>query len=176
MAELETRLSLGELSLDALIEIKSGLSEISGLMGKLFRLQTDYQQRGPIYVPVGGQAASNSSGSTFAIDLGGPAALRRWELRQLVVGGVLFSSTVAGTALLIQSSSIAGANEPPLPNVEDQAAALPKIAFYSSGQVLVRHPNHLFVVVLNPTASTTYTVGGEALDAPDVALPGMYSE
>ncbi len=176
MAELETRLSLGELSLDALVEIKSGIGRLSDLTAKLIDLQTNYQQRGPIYVPVGGQAASNSTGSTFAIDLGGPAALRRWELRQLAVGGVLYSSTVAGTALLIQSPSVAGIFEPPLANVEDQAAALPKIAFYSSGQILVRHPNHLFIVILNPTASTTYTAGGEALDAPDIALAGYYGE
>lgn len=176
MAELETRISIGEASLDALVKIESGLSNVSDLLGKLLALQSDYQQRGPVYVPVGGQAAANSSGNTFAIDLGGPAALRRWELRQLVVGGVLFSSTVAGTALLIQSPSIAGAFEPALPNVEDQAAAMPKIAFYSSGQILVRHPNHLFVVILNPTASATYTVGGEALDAPDIALAGFYGE
>lgn len=174
MADL--KLSIGEASVELLASIDAKLDAHTKLLERVLQDQREYQRRGPVYVPIGGAGTSTSSGSTLAIDLGGPAALRRWELRQIIIGGVLFSSSVAGSAELVQSPSLAGVNEPALANVEDQAAALPKIAFYSSGQVLVRHPNHLFVVILSPSVSTTYTVGGEALDVPDIALSGTYTE
>lgn len=169
-------MTIGELSVELLAQIKTSLDDNKDVLEKLLRIQDDYQPRGPIYTPIGGQGTSDSVSSPLVIDLGGPAQLRRWELRQLIVGGVLFSSVVAGTALLVQSPSAVNAKEPSLPSVEDQATSLPSKAFYSSGQVIVRAPNHLYVVIMNPTASTAYTVGGEALSSPDVALRSVNVE
>ena len=150
-------------------EIRAGREDQKTILSKLLALEQRYQQEGPIYVPIGGNATSTATGATFAIDLGGPSYGRRWELRQLIIGGNYYSSLVGGSAEVVQTPSLAlvGTTEPSLSSLEDRAPSLPAISFYSAGQIIVRHPNRLFVVVVSPTVSTNYTVGGEAIETPD---------
>lgn len=170
---IDVQLSAGELTLEALAKLTTATGEVRDEIKKLIKAEYEYQQRGPLFIPIGGSATSPATGN-FAIDLGGPAPQRRWELRALIVGGLLFSSTVAGTGVLYQNATNQGSNEPSLSNVEDQTATLPKVAFYSSGQVVVRFPNRLYVFIGGtPTATTVYTVGGSVLDSPDI--PGKFS-
>ena len=75
-----------------------------------------------------------------------------------------------GTMLIVVSPS-AGQLTPALPDIVDQANSLPIVATYGTRQVVVKHPNHLFAIVLTPSTSTTYAVGGEATDFPDKLLP-----
>ena len=90
-------------------------------------------------------------------------------MRRLTIGGVLWTSTVAGSALVVVGPS--QTVTPPLPDVNDSVAALPNNGFYSTGQLLVRHPDHLRIVILNPTASTQYSVGGTVTEMPDKREP-----
>jgi hypothetical protein len=87
-------------------------------------------------------------------------------LRRLVVGGSLYSDSVDGTAIVVVSSNHPSST-PPLADVVDQAATLPLPATYSTGQIVIRHPNRLWVVFLSPSESTNYAVGGAVTDMPD---------
>ena len=87
-------------------------------------------------------------------------------MRRLAVGGVDWGSTVAGSAEVYVSSS-SPINARSITELVDQSTALPNNAYYSSGQVVLRNPQHLFVLLVSPTASTTYAAGGGGFDVPD---------
>lgn len=170
MAELDfdAEARVGDVHLEALFALGAEVQGLRGDLAKLLKLEREYEQLGPVFVQLQGGATSDSASDPLIIDLGGPSYGRIWEVRQLVIGGLLWSSTVAGGALAIVSPSTPPSLQVPgLANIQDHAASLPSVAFYGAGQFRVRNPNHIFMVVLSPTATTPYTVGGDAFDLPD---------
>ena len=151
-----------ELAVDA-------ISKQTASLDRLIAFQAAYQQDGPIQLRLRGTGTSNSAGDSFTIDLGGPATMRLWEIRGVVVGGLTWSSTVSGTAELYIGSNVSTAR--PLSEIVDQASgstpSLPSVATYSSGQVVLRNPEHLYLVIVSPTASTQYLAGARGFDVPD---------
>ena len=157
-------LELGGFTLKALFDIGATLDGIHAQLRKTHDLEEAYQFGG-IQVKLQGVASSDSGSHTIEIGLGGPTYGRLWQVRVLVVGGPLWTQTVAGTALVVVSS--ARNLTPALTDIVDEAGSLPSVSQYSTGQIIVRHPNHLRVVILTPTGSTQYAVGGWATDLPD---------
>ena len=166
-AEVDAEVDLGPLVFELMGGIKASLDTLNKTMRDIRDIEKAYQE-GPLELPIRKVATSPSSGN-FTIGLGGPAYGRKWEVKRVAVGGVQWSSSVNGTALLVVGTSPEGpwALTPPLSDIVDEAASLPSNAFYSTGQIVVRHPNHLFLVILSPTASTQYAAGGQATDLPD---------
>lgn len=163
-AGLAGGIELGEVSVGALIGVRASVDGLAKEMERLRRAQDEYQW-GAVEVALRGASNSDAAGDSLVIDVGGPAYGRLWQIRRLAIGGALWTSVVAGTALVVISPNRSAS--PPLSDVADQANSLPLPAFYSTGQLIVRHPNRLSVVILTPTASTTYAVGGAATDLPD---------
>jgi hypothetical protein len=163
-AGLDGDLELGEFSLKALAGVQASFDGVLQHLKKIQKNEEAYQF-GAVEVALRGSATSDSGSDTLVIDMGGPANQRLWQIRRLTVGGALWTSTVAGSALVVVSTTTS--LTPALPDIADQAATLPNVATYSTGQIIVRNPNRLFVVFLTPTASTQYAVGGSATDLPD---------
>ncbi len=161
-------IELGEFSLGAVVGLKASMDGLAQRISRLLRYEEAYQF-GAVEVALRGAAQSDAAGDSLVIDLGGPAYERLWQVRRVTIGGVSWSSTVAGQALVVVSAN--RASNPPISDVADQAATLPNVGYYSTGQLIVRHPNHLYIVVLTPTASTNYGVGGAATDLPDSRHP-----
>ena len=157
-------LELGGFTLKALFDIGATLDGIHAQLRKTHDLEEAYQFGG-IQVRLQGVATSDSNSDTIEIGLGGPTYGRLWQLRSLVVGGPLWTTTVAGTALVTVNS--ARSLTPAITDIVDEAGSLPTLSQYSTGQVIVRHPNHIRVIILTPTASQQYAVGGWATDLPD---------
>lgn len=159
---------LGPLSLKALADIELGINSLSQLMRNIRKVEEAYEF-GAREVALRGGATADSNGDAFYIGLGGPAYGRIWQVRRLTIGGALWTTSVEGSALVTVAP--AATNDPPLTDVADEVASLPSNGFYSTGQLIIRHPNHLRVVILSPTASTSYSVGGAATDMPDKREP-----
>lgn len=178
-AAIGAGLSIGEASVGALIDLKLSVDGLCDHISKLRQFYLDkekeYEFRGPTQLQIIGNGTSDAAGDNFTIDLGGPAFGRRWELRQLVVGGATWSTVVAGTAELYTGSSV-GAASRSLASLSDRAAALPSNAFYGGGQVTLRHPERLFVVIVSPTAATQYTCNGAGFDMPDAPALRTFGE
>ncbi len=166
-ADISAGLSLGELHLRALAGIQASLDDMSERMARAHAAEVDYQLHGPVQVSMRRAQVSDAAGDTLLLDLGGPSWGRLWEVRRIVVGGATWSSVVGGTAQILTSSTADAT--PALTDVVDDAAALPSRAFYSSGQVVLRNPQRLVIVVLAPTATTTYAAGAAGFDVPDEA-------
>jgi hypothetical protein len=162
--DVDAGVNLGPLHIHGMAELDAGVNSIVEQLKALRNIEEAYQF-GAVQVKLAGTASSNSLGATIEISLGGPAYGRLWQVRSLVVGGSLWTSTVAGEALVVLSP--AKNLTPALTDIVDQAASLPLPALYGTGQIVVRHPNHLRVVILTPTVSTQYAAGGYATDMPD---------
>ncbi len=163
-AEADVGLELGPFSLGILGEIRAGLNTIAKELRDIRRIQDAYQF-GPKDIEFRDSKSSDASGDTIVLNLGGPSYERQWQVRRISVGGSLYTSTVAGKALVVVGSSRNAT--PSTADVADVASSLPLTAFYSTGQLIVRHPNRLYLVILTPTASTQYVGGGVATDMPD---------
>jgi hypothetical protein len=163
-AEIDAEVDLGPLVLQALVGLGASMDTLNKHLRNIAALEEVYQF-GAKQVRLSMTGISDSNGDTFEIGVGGPTYGRLWQVRSLVVGGPLWTTTVAGTALVV-----IGANKnltPPITDIVDEAGSLPSVAQYSTSQLVVRHPNHLRVVILTPTGSTQYAVGGWATDMPD---------
>jgi hypothetical protein len=169
MIEAGAGVELGDVSLGAVAALGASVDSLTKHMRNVAKIEEEYQF-GVRDNQIRKSVTSPSSGN-FSIGLGGPAFGREWQLRRLVIGGALWSSVVAGSAILVIGSVPAGEMTPPLPDIVDDSASLPNAAFYSTRQVVLRHPNHLYVVILSPTASTVYAVGGAYADYPDKRTP-----
>ncbi len=172
-AEAGGGLELGDFSLKALIGVQAAFDGVLQHLKKIEQEENEYQY-GAVEVPFRFSSVSGASGN-LVIDLGGPSYNRLWEVKRLTVGGPLWTSTVAGTALVLKGPA-SGQITPSLTDTCDQAATLPSVAFYGTRQLVVRHPSHLFVVILSPSATTQYAVGGEAVSFPDKRLPIRVSD
>ncbi len=162
--DVAANVELGELSLGAVLGLGATLDGIHEQLKKLYAIEEAYQFGG-VQVKLQNVGSSDSNGDSFEIGLGGPSYGRLWQVRTLIVGGPLWTSSVAGSALVVISP--ARSITPALTDIVDEASTLPLPAQYSTGQIVVRHPNHLRVVILTPTSSTQYAAGGYATDMPD---------
>ncbi len=91
----------------------------------------------------------------------GPRAGFYWMVRRLVIGGVTWKTSAAGTAEVyvtgLPSGAIAGLQ---LGDLVDEASAstpaLPSVAFYSDQQIVIQAGEHLEVVIDTGTAGQLY--------------------
>ena len=172
MADVEAGISVGQYSLNALLELTSETKSLHDTIKQLLKMQIDYQQRGPTFVNLNSSATADAAGDTIVMDLGGPSYGHTFEVRQLIVGGATWGTTALGSAVFMISSSspgnsVGGGVDTSLAGIQDEAASFPSVAFYSAGQFVIRHPNHLYAVILTPTASQLYQVAGDAFNIPD---------
>ena len=174
-AGLGAHFELGPVSLAAMAGLTSATQQLAKAQSDWIEQEKEYQRLGPVFVQMLASGTVDSGSDPLIMDLGGPAAGRVYEVRQLIVGGLLWSTTVAGTGqILVQPNSPPPNVVPPLGTVQDVASSLPNVAFYSSAQFRVQHPNHIFVVVVGGTASTTYQVSGDAYDVPNLSARKVY--
>jgi hypothetical protein len=173
--EVDFDLGLGDFLAELMLKITTGFEDQKTLLQKLLKLEQQYQTEGPLFRPLRAGATSAATGN-LTLGLGGPSQGRRWEIRHLVVGGATWGSTVAGTAEFYVSSvpSVVDAVGRNLADLVDQASGstppLPANAFYSSGQIVLRFPQELKCVIVGPTATTQYNLGGSAIETPDAAV------
>ena len=163
-AGLGANLDIGHASFQALIGLKASVDDLAAAVKRIERIEELYQQIGPVDHQLNGSGTAPASGSLF-ISLGSPAPGRFWILRRLIVGGVTWVTTAAGAANVYASPSRPdGAG---LSMMVDNASSLPNKAFYSSRQVTVHQPSHLWVEVTTPTAGQTYVATGLVEELPD---------
>jgi hypothetical protein len=182
MAETEVgaSFSIGDFLLGVKAELFGKLDGIDKRLASILQREEQYEREGPVFVALSAAGVVDANQDPLYLDLGGPSYGRAWEVRQLVIGGVTWATTVAGYALvLVQSTAPSTLVGVGLSGIQDEASgstpALPSVAFYSSGQFHVRHPNHVYVAVIGGTASTPYVVAGDAFDVPDVPARGLFS-
>ena len=167
-AEVDGEIDLGPLVLESIIGLKASFDGVAEEMRKRWKVESEYQW-GVRELPIRAVGRSDTGGDTLVIDCGGPPPMRMWEVKRLTMGGVEFTTSVNGSALVVVASSTPG-SAPPTTDVADEVASLPNVGYYSTRQLTLRNPNRLYVVILSPSDSTQYVVGGQTSDFPDRRL------
>jgi hypothetical protein len=174
--EAGVEFSIGDFLLGAKVDLEAKLDSIEKHLGDILAREERYEREGPVFVALQASGVVDASSDPLYLDLGGPTYGRAWEVRQLVIGGITWATAVAGNAVVfaqpVAPSTLTGVG---LGNVQDHAASLPSVAFYSGGQFHVRHPNRIYVAILSGTASTQYQAVGDAFHVPDVGTRGLFS-
>lgn len=157
-----------DLELGAALELRFGrmqtaLEKIANFLGRTTNL--------PRYASAAGQCQTDGAGNGL-ITLGPVPQGRRWIVHQMVIGGVFWSTSVSGSALIfILPSWPSGDNPPPLISVQDQASgttpALPSVAFYGRGQFVVIGPNAVLIEITGGGSGVTYTASCDYVDEPN---------
>jgi len=104
------------------------------------------------------------------LSVGGPDAGYFWLVRRILVGGLTFKTTAAGTAEIYVtglSGSVGSVTTGPivsglaLSDLVDQYATLPKVVNYTSHQIIVQEGENLCAVVDTGTAGQQYVMAAQ---------------
>jgi hypothetical protein len=157
------------------LDLKATLGSIDSTLTAIHKWMRDTTAM-PRYMPFQATAVCDSSGYA-AIQLGPVAQGRRWVVHQLIVGGVDWATSAAGTALACISSvnplrpSSALDVSVPLNVVQDQAGfpspSLPNIAFYTRGQFVVPPLSSIWMIISGGTSGQEYTAACDFVDEPN---------
>ena len=125
-AEVGAEFRLGELLLGAKVDLFAKLDSIEKRLSSIAEREQRYEEAGPVQVELRDSGTVDANQDNLYIGLGGPSYGRVWEVRQLVIGGVTWATTVAGYALFfvqpVKPSAMAGV---PLANIQDAAGTGP---------------------------------------------------
>ena len=78
------------------LDLGTKMEKLVSAFHEWLRVEQEYQRSGPVPVQLRGNVTCPSSGSAF-MDLGGPANGRLWIVRRLIVQGVSWNTTAAGS-------------------------------------------------------------------------------
>jgi hypothetical protein len=156
-------LELGPVSLKALADLQLTCNDLTAQARAATQAEKDYQVNGPVPVQLRGNGNCATTGSLL-ISLGGPAPFRMWIVRRLIVQGLTWGTTAAGSCNVHVSAS----DTPTLGGIDivDNSTALPNKAFYSGWQVVLVNPQRLIVEIVGGTSAQIYAATGMAEDVP----------
>jgi hypothetical protein len=158
MPGLEADLDLGP------IEIMAGVrAELSTLNrnNEEWRRREFLRARVPSFVRQVQNVTIPAGGPRVGMGLTGPRPGYYMKLRRLIIGGLTWKTTAAGTAECyitpLSSGSIGALG---LSEMFDQAPTLPDKAYYSDDQVWVHPGEHIQIVIDSGTAAQQYVASG----------------
>lgn len=143
----------------AILDLLGRTNDLLTRQGKLVQRAIDREMAQPVYSNRAEQGVA-AAGADLVIGIGGPTQGMIWELRTLTVGGLTWATAAAGTSLLVRAASRPNnAAAVGLAAVLDEAASLPLPAGYGTGQIVVRNPEKLYVIIQGGTAGQQYVAG-----------------
>lgn len=156
-----------DFSADLKLELGKLGKNIERLGAHALRARELDRARQPFSARIQASAVCPSPSVNFGLNFGGPDAGFYWVVRRLVVGGLTWSTTAAGTAEIYVTglagaagTSTSGAGSiaaiRSLSDLVDESAALPNKAFYGSEELIVQPNESLVAVVVGGTASQQY--------------------
>lgn len=144
-------------------DLKVTLGDVRSTVEKLAKAVNDERmdrskKESERWIRIHGTAILDSNGfAVITFDNKGPDQGYYWYVRKLVVGGLTPTTTAAGRLDVFVSAANLD-NTPTLAEIgladwQDQATALPLVGPYGDGELVLRAPEKLFVVVSGGTAT-----------------------
>jgi hypothetical protein len=161
VAGLEVDLDLGPLEIMA--GVKAELSELNkhNAATAAWRKREWERSRVPSYVNQRQSVVIPAGGARTGMGFTGPRAGYFMLLRRLIIGGLTWKTTAAGTAEVYVTALPSGAiASMGLSDMVDQAVSLPNKAYYSNQQVRVNPGEHVEMIIDTGTAAQQYVATG----------------
>ena len=158
---------------EVIAHLGTAVEKLQATFDDWVRQQNDYQFKGPRPVQFRGSCAAASDGSAD-LNLGGPAPGRMWVVRRLIVQGISWSTSAAGSCNVHVTTT-----QKPVPgglDIVDNSTALPNKAFYSGWQVVLVNPQILVVEIVGGTSTQVYAATGMGEDIPLFGVKVVASE
>ena len=156
------------------LDLASAVQKLTDVFNGWLAMEREYQRNGPVPVQLRGNVTAPASGSAF-MDLGGPANGRLWIVRRLIVQGVSWNTTAAGSCNIhvtsLNNQLALGGQD-----IVDNSTALPNKSFYSGWQVVLVNPQRLMVEIVGGTSAQIYGATGMAQDIPLIGVRLVASE
>lgn len=112
--------------------------------------------RVPWNAPLRGSGICPTPTATFSFGIGEPALGRRRSLRQISVGGILWTTAAAGSALFIAAGTDPALTALDTTSVIAYASTLPNIAQWGTGEVELGHGDRLWCIIIGGTQGQQY--------------------
>lgn len=150
--------------------------QLGHLTDELAQQRRDREARKPLFVYQSDSCIIPASGNGH-MGWAGPASGRIWLLRRLVVGGISWGTSAAGSCevYVVAMPGVNVAALRPLNNLVDEAASLPNKAPYSNEQIVVRHNEGIHLVIVGGTVAQQYVANMSVLDIPETITAGEYA-
>jgi hypothetical protein len=160
---------VGDLEVTAGATVNLSASSIAALTNSVVAAYKKWLADGsvaPRYSKLAAASLADSDG-WVALKFGPVPQGRRWVVRNVVVGGVNWSTTADGTAVLVvQASDPAKDQDIILANVWDQANTLPLPAQYGRGELFANALESVWLVIEGGTSGQLYTGAIRFVDEP----------
>lgn len=110
---------------------------------------------------------NSAAGVVNYMDLGHPAAGKKWEVRAMQIMGADITQTPAGVGWLVVQSLQPSNNPSVVPVVDWTKGTLPQNAFYGKGEFTVHQMEHLYVLITGGTNAQLYTAAAYIQSFPE---------
>jgi hypothetical protein len=167
MAGAEIDIDLGPLEIMA--GLKAELATMNKQNAEAWRRREQQRARVPMTVRQFASAVIPTPTVRTGISFAGPDPGYYWMLRRLIIGGLNWKTTAAGTAEIYVTALSAAQGQAAvgpivaglaLSDMVDQAATLPNVSFYSDQQVVIQEQENLVVLIDTGTAGQQYVCTG----------------
>jgi hypothetical protein len=161
MAGIEADVDLGPLHVVASLAAELGRqNDLNEKRYQEMRRRNQLRTQVPIDYKPKANCLIPASGNPTAMGFGGPEAGFYWLVRRLVVGGLTWGTSAAGTAEVYVTASESIAVLRGLTDLVDEASgatpAIPSVAFYTGHQIKLEPREKLYVVIVGGTPAQQY--------------------
>lgn len=141
---------------------------------KMSRKLDAFRAMQPVDFRAQGSAVADAGGiAVIQFTPSGPDQGHKWELQNLIIGGVTWATVAAGAAEVYVSAMdfrLLRDASPPLTDLVDASAnALPLPAQYGRGDITIRNGEKLYVRLTGATNGQTYVASARGLDIQESA-------
>lgn len=162
------------------VQLLGNLKATIGQLGDRFedatrRLGRDLVHQAGALLPVGATVVAGDSypaSGVLVLDLGGPAQGRVWDLRRLVIGGLTVATAAAGSGDVYVSAAGKSAQPSGLAEWVANAASLPLAGTWGAGEISLRFPERLYVVISSGTSGQEYLAAARITSRVDTPTTG----
>lgn len=153
------------MTIDATFDLSASLGRLNARLDQDASERLENREiaraRVPVITTFKSSAVCPTPTAPFVLGMGGPDTGFIFVVRRIIVGGLTWSTTAAGTAeVYITGSAYPSGSTGIVRNLTDmcdQSTALPNKAFYGRDEVVVKEGEWLSVVINGGTAAQQYT-------------------
>lgn len=168
-----------EIDIDLGLYLSTLADEITGIRTDLHEEREIERARVPTFFRLQNSGIIPTPTAPLGMNFGGPSAGYEWIIRGIIVGGLTWGTTAAGTAevYITGLGSMAGTSSSSVGSVAavraisdlvDQSSTLPNKAFYGRDEMIVKENESISVVIVGGTAGQQYS---SALRGQEVRTP-----
>lgn len=163
------------------VRLEAHLGGVNKRLDRLAQMQASANKTvQPVFGRQTAQPVIANAAGIAIFDFSGPTQGVIWHIRSITVGGLTPSTAAAGRADVFVSATDPGVNTTlatlGLSDWRDQSAALPNIAFYGNGAMVLRPNEDPLIIVSGATVGQVYMATVSFMQVQEGAIAQSWAE